>query len=214
MANADHQSQDPHLHRLTILCDGVFAIALTLLSLELKPPEGWDGQNLMGIIAPKLVAYAVSFAVIGIYWATHRRCFQNLARADLLLDVFSLVFLALLALLPPTTAVLYQHATIETVITYIGLVTAIGWAQALTWGYACFVGKLVKPEVPMATRVFVLFTNAVLPGGMCGLSFYSLATGSPWGWVGIAVLGTIAGFGHKWLARLTGRRGPQAGKFA
>ncbi len=102
---------------------------------------------------------------------------------------------------PPATGLLYQHATIETVSIYIGLVAAIGWAQALTWGYAAFIGRLVKPEVPMATRVFIVFTNAVLPGGMCGLSFYSLLTGSAWGWIGIAVLAAIAAIGPRLLAR-------------
>lgn len=182
-----------HLHRLILFSDAVFAIAITLLAIEIHPPEHWHGvADLFGQMQHKLMAYAVSFAVVGIYWISHRRTYSRLRRADGGLDVLNLMMLGLLALLPLGTELLWENGNTASVFVYVGLVTAIGLAHAAAWGYAAFFGNLSEPMPPLE-KIYVLLRVALLPGLMCGLTFLSIITRTPWGWLGIAlVLGALS----------------------
>jgi len=177
-----------HLHRMILFSDAVFAIAITLLAIEIHPPEHWRGvADLFGQMQHKLTAYAVSFGVVGIYWISHRRIFSRLLRADGALDVLNLVMLGLLALLPLGTELLWESGSAGSVLVYVGLVTAIGLAHAVAWGYAAFIGGLTEP-MSIVEKIYVLLRVALLPGLMCSLTFLSIITRTPWGWLGIALL--------------------------
>lgn len=177
-----------HLHRLILFSDAVFAIAITLLAIEIHPPEHWSGvADLLGQMQRKLLAYAVSFAVVGIYWISHRRTFSRLRRADGVLDVLNLAMLGLLALLPLGTEMLWENGSASSVVVYVGLVTSIGLAHASAWGYAAFIGRLSEP-MPGLEKIYVLLRVALLPGLMCSLTFLSLATRTVWGWLGIVLV--------------------------
>ncbi len=63
----------------------------------------------------------------------------------------------------------------------------IGLTQGLIWIHAAFVGKLAEP-LGLATRLFILLRVTLLPGLFCGLSFLSLGTGTPWGFLGIGAI--------------------------
>ncbi|ALL15150.1 TMEM175 family protein [Caulobacter henricii] len=197
---------EAHLHRLVLFSDAVFAIAITLLAIEIHPPEHWNGiPHLLSLMAPKLAAYAVSFAVIGIYWVSHRRIFSRLASANGILDTLNFVVLGLVALLPLATELLWEQVGGQAYPVYVALVGAIGLALAATWGYAAFIGKLAKP-VPWPEAVFILARVAVLPGLMCGLSFFSIIY--PWGWALMAAL--VGGFSllGRWISRLSASPAP------
>lgn len=177
-----------HLHRLILFSDAVFAIAITLLAIEIHPPEHWHGvADLFAQMQHKLMAYAVSFAVVGIYWISHRRTYSRLRRADGALDVLNLVMLGLLALLPLATELLWESGSVAAALVYVGLVTAIGLAHAVAWGYAAFFGTLSEP-MPALEKIYVLLRVALLPGLMCSLTFVSIITRTPWGWLGIALV--------------------------
>jgi uncharacterized membrane protein len=182
-----------HLHRLILFSDAVFAIAITLLAIEIHPPGHWHGvADLFGQMQHKLMAYAVSFAVVGIYWISHRRIYSRLRKANDVLDILNLVMLGLLALLPLGTQLLWESGSAPAVFVYVGLVTAIGLAHAVAWGYAAFLGGLSEP-MPAIEKIYVLLRVALLPGLMCGLIFLSIVTRTPWGWLGIAlVLGALS----------------------
>jgi uncharacterized membrane protein len=62
------------------------------------------------LMSHKLAAYAVSFAVIGVLWISHRRTFSRLLRADGPLDVLNFLMLGLMALLPLGTELLWESA--------------------------------------------------------------------------------------------------------
>ena len=191
-----------HLHRLILFSDAVFAIAITLLAIEIHPPEHWHGvADLFGQMQHKLMAYAVSFAVVGVYWISHRRTYSRLRRADGALDVLNLVMLGLLALLPLATELLWENGNAPSVFVYVGLVTAIGLAHAVAWGYAALFGGLSEP-MSTIEKIYVLLRVALLPGLMCSLTFISLITRTPWGWLGIA--GVVAGLSM--VNRLVARR--------
>ena len=182
------EKETQHLHRLILFSDAVFAIAITLLAIEIHPPEHWTGvADLFAQMQTKLLAYAVSFGVIGIYWISHRRTFSRLRRANGALDVLNLAMLGLLALLPLATELLWEAGAASAVYVYVGLVACIGVAHAVAWSYAAFVGDLTEP-MGAVEKLYVMLRVALLPGLMCGLTFVSIMTGTPWGWLGIAVV--------------------------
>jgi uncharacterized membrane protein len=184
-----------HLHRLVLFSDAVFAIAITLLAIEIHPPEHWHGAaDLFAQMGPKLLAYAVSFAVIGVCWFSHRRVFSRLVRADAGLDFTNFLVLGLVALLPLGTELLWEERGGQALPIYVGHVASIGVAMGVVWGYAAFVGKLTEP-MSAGEAWFVWLRVTLLPGLMCGLTMFSIV--KPWGWALMALLV----FGLSWMGR-------------
>ena len=71
--------------RLEAFSDGVLAIAITLLVIEIRPPEVHEGERLAHALWaqwPSYVAYLVSFLTIGVIWLNHHRIFEQVARVD------------------------------------------------------------------------------------------------------------------------------------
>ena len=151
--------------RLIMLSDGVFAIAITLLAFDLHGPKTWTSvRDLWITLSPQLDAYALSFVVISVYWLAHRRFFAMIVTVDAPLTVFNLVTLALIALVPATTAFVHGTGPLQpAMIVYSGLVVAIGLSVAATWGYAALIANLVAPEVSRAVRWFLLALIVVTP---------------------------------------------------
>ena len=178
-----------HLHRLILFSDAVFAIAITLLAIEIHPPEGWNGDvgSFFHLMAAKLASYAVTFGCIGVLWISHRRTFSRLTHADGPLDVLNFLMLGLVALLPLGTQLLWEVHTPGPLVLYVGLVGVIGVAQGLIWLHAAFVGHLTEP-MGVGERLFVLARVTLLPGLSCGLTFLSIGTGTPWGFLAIGAI--------------------------
>jgi uncharacterized membrane protein len=92
--------------------DGVFAIAITLLILEVvvkAPHEPLEGEQLAGALAhlwPSYLAYVASFASIGVMWLNHHRLFQLIERKDDTLNTYNLVLLLLVTWVNFPTALL------------------------------------------------------------------------------------------------------------
>jgi uncharacterized membrane protein len=152
--------------RLIMLSDGVFAIAVTLMALDIRTPAITDGrvQTLWAIIAPQLDAYALSFVVISVYWLAHRRFLAMILTADPPVTVLNLVTLALVALLPAATRLAHQPGPVAPyMIIYAALVVAIGVSLAAMWGYAALAAGLVSAEVSRAERWFIFGLILVTP---------------------------------------------------
>ncbi|HZC17948.1 MAG TPA: TMEM175 family protein [Caulobacteraceae bacterium] len=157
--------------RLIMLADGVFAIAITLLAFDIKPPANWDGEfaSLWATLKPSLLAYLLSFLVISVYWLAHRRFMAVILRVNAVATVLNLVVLGLVALLPAATRLAQEHGAHGAALgVYAGLVVAIGVSVALFWGYVALVGNLVSREVSLAVRwqtfVGVLFAPPLFLG--------------------------------------------------
>jgi uncharacterized membrane protein len=147
----------PHrgsLDRLSVLADGVFAISLTLLALELALPEAaanLDGQALLTALLqtwPKVLSYLTSFTVIATFWQAHLRLFLQLRRFDGVL--LWLVFLQLgsIAFLPFPTAVLGTHlGDLVAEEFYYGTLLLIGLDWAMLRWYATSGHRLVSFEL-------------------------------------------------------------------
>ena len=90
--------EEKETNRLEAFSDGVFAIAITLLVLELKLPTTQDLEQ-KGLVAyllgqwPMFLAYITSFATIGIMWVNHHRLFTHIKRADHNLLLLNLLLL-------------------------------------------------------------------------------------------------------------------------
>jgi uncharacterized membrane protein len=102
-------------NRLEAFSDGVFAIAITLLVLEIKVPaqaETLAAGGLwpaLGARWPNYVGYVLSFLVIGVMWANHHALFEYIRRTNRTLIVINLVLLMGVAFVPFPTAVLADH---------------------------------------------------------------------------------------------------------
>ncbi|HSZ50014.1 MAG TPA: TMEM175 family protein [Caulobacteraceae bacterium] len=142
--------------RVIMLSDGVFAISITLLALELRAPATWNtAADIWRNLAPQLDAYALSFLVIGVYWLAHRRFFAMILEADPPITVLNLIFLALVALLPAVTHLVHGGGPIQPAMgVYSALVVAIGVTLAALWGYAALIADKVAPEVRSSARIF------------------------------------------------------------
>jgi uncharacterized membrane protein len=93
--------------RLVAFSDGVFAITITLLILEIRPPED-DERLLHGLLAlwPSYLAYAVTFLFIGQVWANHHVMFDHIRAADRTMLLLNTLLLMVVAFLPFATSVL------------------------------------------------------------------------------------------------------------
>ena len=125
--------------RLEAFSDGVFAIAITLLIIEIKVPSHDDLKNetLMHYISnqwPKYFAYILSFVIIGIYWANHHYLFKLFKRTDHVFNLLNVFFLMAIAFLPFPTGVLGDYIiTAEHKRSAVSFYAFAIWLPSLTW---------------------------------------------------------------------------------
>src|SRR3954451_22542902 len=134
--------------RLEAFSDGVFAIAITLLILEIRVPEpealqasGTGLTRALVALWPSYIGYLLSFVTIGIMWANHHAMFQYIGRSDrgfLLCNVF---FLLCISFLPFPTAVMARYLVspgqrVAAVAFYSASLVVVALAFNLVWWYA------------------------------------------------------------------------------
>lgn len=94
------------LGRLVALIDGVFAVAMTLLVLDLKLPSGTGNLALaLAQMLPGFLVYLVAFGSVAGYWIIHHRTFCFVARVDARLTLLSLVNLLFITLFPVAASI-------------------------------------------------------------------------------------------------------------
>ncbi len=95
-------------NRVEALSDGVFAIVMTLLILDIHLPEVEYSQLGAALVEamPRVYAYAISFAVIGVYWLTHHQSLQLVGKLNTKLIMLNLLFLLAVSFMPFPTALL------------------------------------------------------------------------------------------------------------
>lgn len=98
--------------RLEAFSDGVLAIAVTLLVLDIRVPDPAGGGSLahrLGAQWPHYAAYAVSFLTIGVIWINHHAMVRRMARADHTVLVLNLLLLLTIGVLPFSTALMAEY---------------------------------------------------------------------------------------------------------
>jgi uncharacterized membrane protein len=169
--------------RIEAFSDGVFAIAITLLVLELKVPardEAATGAELLALLGrawPSYAAYLVSFAMILIMWVNHHRLFTLITRSDgrfLFLNGFLLL---VVSTVPFPTSLLAEFleqpsATVAMAI-YAGLHVVLALAFNGLWRYAAYKRRLLGRAV--TERQISVVNRAFLIGPMLYLLAFLLA---------------------------------------
>jgi uncharacterized membrane protein len=104
------------LERLILFSDAVFAIAITLLVIEIKVPEIHENLSdkallySLGHLVPKFLGFLISFMLIGLYWTVHHRMFGYVTSYNSKIIVLNLIFLFFIALMPFSTGFYSEYA--------------------------------------------------------------------------------------------------------
>ncbi|MCS6940092.1 MAG: TMEM175 family protein [Roseiflexaceae bacterium] len=145
------------MERIVFFSDAVFAIAITLLALEIRLPEiGGLGnaalfESLLSIY-PKYLSFIVSFLVIGNFWLVHHRQFHYIERYDTPLILINLFILMSIAFIPFPTVVISENGNRVATIFYALTMSVVGLLLFLLWFYASRGRRLITPEL-MPARI-------------------------------------------------------------
>jgi len=129
------------LDRIAALSDGVFAIAMTLIVLEIRLPDPGpirseqDLWNALLTLGPRLVTYLLSFLTLGIFWNAQQTQLNLFASADRDLSWLQLAFLATVALMPFSTSLLADFITFR-------LALAAYWANIFLLGVIVYLALI------------------------------------------------------------------------
>jgi uncharacterized membrane protein len=155
--------------RLLALSDGVFAIAMTLLVLDIPLPELAHHTNAdllaaLQDLVPNVASFALSFILVGLYWLTHRGVLRGVTRTDTRLVVLNLMMLLLVCVVPFTAGVLSHYGDLATaVILYASNVGLLG-AMAVLIQLHLSRRRLLAPFPGPAQRRMALVAGAVSAG--------------------------------------------------
>ena len=122
------------LGRIVAFTDGVMAVAITLLVLNIEVPEVSDGSRLgdeLVDLFPSLLSYALSFALVGRFWVIHHNAFETLRAFDGRLMTLNLIFLALIALMPFATDLFDRYSDEPLAAAVFGAI--LGLAALVNW---------------------------------------------------------------------------------
>src|SRR5579884_670717 len=157
------------LERLAAISDGIFAVAMTLLVLDLHTPlEKFNSEQPLWVsgqflaeqvlgndlikLAPSLLTYIMSFVMLGIFWVGQQTQFNHFARSNRPLTWIHLLFLLTISLMPFSTALLANNITYRTAL-------VVYWLNIFLPGAALFGSlryawraKLVKDEMTAEVR--------------------------------------------------------------
>lgn len=161
MEKIKSEKTDPGLSltRLEAFSDGVFAIAITLLILEVKIPDHSDLESAGGLgpylirLWPNYFAFVFSFFVIGVYWVNHHYLFQFFLHTNHYFSLLTILFLMSIAFLPFPTALLGdfisdpENAGTSISFYILGglLFPAISWN--LMWRYGSYKKRLIDKNI-------------------------------------------------------------------
>jgi uncharacterized membrane protein len=182
--------QGRNLDRLAALSDGIFAVAMTLLVLDLHLPSAAqvrsEGDLLLalGALGPQWVAYGMSFLTLGIFWAGQQTQLNHMNEGTRDLTWIHLGFLFAITLMPLSTRLLAEFITYRVALAIYWLNIFVPGAMLYgSWAYAIRAG-LIKADTPEEVRNSIcrriLVAQSLYAGGtaLCLIS----------NWVSIAVI--------------------------
>jgi uncharacterized membrane protein len=134
--------------RLNMLCDGVFAIAMTLLVLDIKL-DLHDGNinAALRVLSDKFIIYIISFFVIAGYWNEHRQLMKIVRRMDAPFIRFTFIFLAFVTFFPIAFSMLTDAGEYTQIVAiYILVMAGCGFLISLLWWYASGQRRLIDAD--------------------------------------------------------------------
>jgi len=184
------------LERLAALSDGIFAVAMTLLVLDLHVPvrealhvaqplwtQGamrseqvlWEA---MATLAPRLLTYFMSFLTLGMFWVGQQTQLSHFSRSDRNLTWIHLAFLSAVALMPFSTSLLAEYITyrLALVVYWLNLLL-LGAVLLGSWRYAERAGLMNEGttdeiRLAVARRIVVYQALYALCTSLCVISTY------------------------------------------
>jgi len=140
--------------RICALSDGVFAVAMTLLVLDLHAPAAAsvhgerDLLAALWLLAPRLLVYMLSFLTLGIFWLGQQTQLNFVARSDRQFSWIHLAFLFAVTLMPFSTALMAEYLAFRAALVLYWLnIVALGGLLFASWWYLER-AKLLKPDLP------------------------------------------------------------------
>jgi uncharacterized membrane protein len=175
MANLYNRIQGRSLDRLAALSDGILAVAMTLLVLDLHIPTVAQVHSesellaALGALGPQWIAYGMSFLTLGIFWAGQQTQLNHIGEGTRDLTWIHLGFLFAVTLLPLSTRLLAEFITYRAALLIYWLnLLALGAMLYWSWSYATH-NKLLKADTPQEVRVSIcrriLIAQSLYAGG-------------------------------------------------
>jgi uncharacterized membrane protein len=156
------------VERLAALSDGIFAVAMTLLVLDLRVPvidavrSERDLWRALLAIGPQMVMYLMTFLTLGIFWVGQQTLLNHLSHSDRSLTWLHLAFLFCVTLMPFSTRLLAEFATYRTALVVYWLnIVLLGATLYLSWRCAVRAAHL-KPDV--APEVIAAICRRIVTG--------------------------------------------------
>jgi uncharacterized membrane protein len=151
--------------RLVFLTDGVIAIIITILVLDIKVPELGSGQSLadsLTEIRPTFTSFVLSFLLVGMFWTLHRQTFSQVRYTDHNGTWLNLIFLLALALVPFASSALGEYSTEPTALHLYGVVMIAASLMrfALNAYFQSHPGLLWQPPAKKGRRLMALTGSA------------------------------------------------------
>jgi uncharacterized membrane protein len=173
-------------NRLEAFSDGVFAIVITLLILELKLPSGPEPLGVkLGHMIPQIIAYAVAFILVGMTWVGHHGLFHVIKRVDKTLMWLNMTELLFISFIPFPTMVLGTNPMDPGAIQFFATVLFLGSvAFNAIWWYASRGHRLIdrgmEPE-----RIRLQWKRSLIMPIFCMIGFLGTLMSV---WIGLAAL--------------------------
>ncbi|MGH2677668.1 MAG: TMEM175 family protein [Actinomycetota bacterium] len=177
-------------NRLETFSDGVIAIAITLLILEIDVPEDTHGELWSALLRqwPSYLAYLISFAVIGIIWVNHHGILALVARVDRPLLYLNLLLLLAVAGIPFPTALVAEHLQSPGIDSEVAAAVYGGWATLVALSFNLMWRWIVHDESLIRDDIDIRALRANTRRFSLGLVIYPLT-------VGIAFLNPVLALG-------------------
>jgi uncharacterized membrane protein len=157
-AAAESATPDPSKSdtgRVEAFSDGVLAVAITLLVLDLKVPHVGEGSLWEALLKqwPAYAAYLTSFLIIGVMWVNHHAIFRQIRLVDRSLMLLNLLLLMSIVAIPFGASLVSEYLTESghngniAMATYSGISFMVAICYGLIWGYALLHPDLLEPSV-------------------------------------------------------------------
>jgi uncharacterized membrane protein len=155
------QSDPLEMERIVFFSDAVFAIAITLLALEIRLPESeslLDDRELFEQLTGvwhSYLGFFISFMVIGVFWMAHHRKFRLIKRFDSRLMMLNLLMLMVIAFIPFPSSLISKYPG-QTATIFYALTMILGeLLLGLIWWYASWNNRLTDLDVNQRRRQFI-----------------------------------------------------------
>ena len=157
------------LERIVFFSDAVFAIAITLLALEIHLPVEATGLSDFQLtrslieIWPRYLSFMISFLVIGNFWIAHHRRFRLINRYDTRLLLLNLFMLMCIAFIPFPTSILSENSNRTATIFYALSIAGTGLMSAVLWWYVSRENRLIEKTIDIRTARRHLLSILTIP---------------------------------------------------